>query len=81
MALKQTVAWFAFGAAMFSAPILSDMAFNLALLEGGTMLGGDATHILIVIAAAAATILGMVICLWAAWHTAWSLIMSVRERL
>lgn len=81
VALAQSAAWFAAGAAMIGAPILSDVAFNLALLEGGTTRGGDATHTLIVIAAAAATILGMVICLWAAWRAAWSLIMSVRERL
>lgn len=79
-ALARSAARLAIGAAMICAPIFADLAFDLALLEGGTSRGGDETHILVVIAAAAVTIVGMIICLWAAWQAAWSLVMIARGR-
>ena len=73
----QSVAWFAAGAVLIGACILADMAFDLAFLEGGIRRDGGATSILIVVVASTLTLIGLLLCVLAAWRAISSLVLNV----
>lgn len=75
-AMLRSVAWFAFGAPLIGATILADAAFDLVFLEGDIRRDGGATSILIVVVASTLSLLGLLLCVLAAWRAISSLVLG-----
>ena len=75
-AMLRSVAWFAFGAPLIGATILADVAFDLVFLEGDIRRDGGATNILIVVVASTLTMIGLLLCVLAAWRAISSLVLG-----
>ena len=75
--LLRSMAWLAAGAGLIGAGIVADLVFDLALLEGGMRRDGSKTHALVVVAASALTLLGLLLCVLAAWRAIASLVLGV----
>ena len=76
-AMLRSVAWFAFGAPLIGATILADVAFDLVFLEGDIRRDGGAKSILIVVVASTLTLIGLLLCVLAAWRAISSLVLNV----
>ena len=75
-AMLRSVAWFAFGAPLIGATILADVAFDLVFLEGDIRRDGGAKSILIVVVASTLTLIGLLLCVLAAWRAISSLVLG-----
>lgn len=72
-ALLRSMAWLAAGAALIGAGIVAD----LALLEGGVRRDGSKTHALVVVAASALILLGLLLSVLAARRAIAFLVLGV----